>query len=256
MSHAHNNGVVAGHFRETETYKVNRLGGMEDWLLFYTLEGEGYCQTPGVEKRLRAGELVLLRKDVPHTYGTAKGQSWHFMWSHFRRLPETSLLPAEDVLICRLPVGSLQRRVLRGFKTLLLDFRTQGALWQELCNNQLSGLLLLMAEQLADRLDPRVSHTIRLLSAQMKEPVQIEELAARVGLSASRLSHLFKAETGRSIIDTLNNMRVEQAVLLMKHAGRTATEAAYDVGFHSYNHFAALFRRQYGVSPTAIKREQ
>lgn len=249
------NGVVTGHFQENDTYSMTRPAGREDWLLVYTLEGHGYFRTPSGEKIGKAGELVLLRKRIPHTYGTVKGENWNFMWVHFNRLPELSLLPDEEVLVCPMPSSELQRRVLRTFRSLLLDSRAQGGFWEELCDNQLSALILLMAGQLTDKLDYRVSQVMRILSAQMQEPLSINELAARVGLSASRLSHLFKAETGRSIVDTLNNMRLEQAVLLMLQAGRTAGEAAFDVGFQSYNHFAALFRRRYGCGPAEYRRK-
>ncbi|SFE05012.1 AraC family transcriptional regulator, arabinose operon regulatory protein [Paenibacillus catalpae] len=249
------NGVFTGYFRENDSYTIARPAGREDWLLVYTLEGQGYFRTPAGEKISKAGELILLRKRIPHTYGTVKGETWNFMWVHFNRLPELSLLPDEEILHCPLPSSELQRRVLRTFRSLLHDSRGQGGFWQELCDNQLSALILLMAGQLADKLDYRVSQVIRILSAQMQEPLSINELAARVGLSASRLSHLFKAETGRSIVDTLNHMRLEQAALLMLKAGRTAGEAAFDVGFQSYNHFAALFRRRYGCGPAEYKRK-
>lgn len=248
-------GIVTGHFRETDAYAVSRPSGRADWLLTYTLAGEGYYRTREGERRCGAGELALLRKGVPHEYGTSAGQIWNFMWAHFPGMPETGLLPEAEVLIARIPGGAMQRRVLRVFRSVLSDSRVRGEFWEELCLNQLSGLLLLMAGQLADRLDPRISRVVRLLSAHMQEPLTIEELAGRVGLSASRLSHLFKAETGRSIVETLNGMRLEQAALLMKQAGRTATEAAYDVGFMSYNHFAALFRRRFGCSPADYRRQ-
>ncbi|MCM3630482.1 AraC family transcriptional regulator [Paenibacillus glycanilyticus] len=249
------NGIFTGYFRENDSYTIARPIGREDWLLVYTLEGQGYFRTPAGEKLGKAGELVLLRKGIPHTYGTVKGEAWNFMWVHFNRLPELSLLPDEELLHCPLPSSELQRRVLRIFRSLLHDSRAQGSFWEELCDNQLSALILLMAGQLADKLDYRVSQVMRVLSSQMQEPLSINELAARVGLSASRLSHLFKAETGRSIVDTLNNMRLEQAALLMLKASRTAGEAAFDVGFQSYNHFAALFRRRYGCGPAEYKRK-
>jgi AraC family transcriptional regulator of arabinose operon len=42
----------------------------------------------------------------------------------------------------------------------------------------------------------------------------------------------------------------------MEHMGRTATESALDVGFNNYNHFADLFRKAYGLSPRAFKKEK
>jgi len=246
-------GILTGHFRESDRYMMRRPAGMDSWLIFYTLDGEGYIRTPGGEISCGPGEVSLLRRGVPHQYGTRSGRHWHFMWAHFAGLPETAMLPGSEAIVCRMPPGAVQRRVLRSFRLLLQDSRDRGEFWQELCENQLSGLLLLVAGQLADGLDPRIAQIMRVLSARMQEPLTIAELAADVGLSASRLSHLFKEETGQSVLDTLNNMRLEQAALLMAHAGRTASEAAADVGFQSYNHFASLFRRRYGISPAQYR---
>lgn len=253
---AKDGGILIGHFRENEEYLMTRSNGIDDWLIFYTIEGGGYVRTPAGEKTCGPGDVAVIRRGVPHTYGTTSGGIWHFMWAHFQRLPETTLLPDDEVSVCKMPNGTMQRRVLRIFRTLLHDFRDRGKLWQELCENQLSSVLLLVAEQLADRHDPRVSQVLRILSVRMQEPLTIDELAAAVRLSASRLSHLFKAETGQTILETLNGMRLEQAALLMTHAGRTASEAAVDVGFQSYNHFAALFRKRYGVGPANYRRKE
>lgn len=248
-------GILTGHFRENDSYMVRRPAGMDNWLMFYTIDGEGYIRTPSGEFACSPGEIGLLRGGVPHQYGTRSGCRWHFMWAHFDGLPETGLLPEGDVLICPMPAGTIQRRVLRLFRMLLQDSRDRGGFWRELCENQLSGLLLLAASRLADGLDPRIAQVMRVLSARMQEPLTISELAADVGLSASRLSHLFKEQTGRSVLDALNHMRLEQAALLMAHAGRTASEAAVDVGFQSYNHFAALFRKHYRVAPSVYRKE-
>jgi len=247
-------GILTDHFQETGNYLVRRPAGMDNWLIVYTLDGGGYFRTPQGETFCRRGEIGLLRNGVPHQYGTISGGHWHFMWAHFAGLPETALLPEGDVIICSIPEGALQRRMLRSFRTLLQDSRDRGRFWQELCENQLSEVLLLVASQLADGLDPRIAQIMRTLSARMKEPLTIAELAADVGLSVSRLSHLFKETTGRSVLDTLNRMRLEQAALLMAHAGRTASEAAVDVGFQSYNHFAALFRKRYEVAPSNYRK--
>lgn len=249
-------GMIIGHFREKDGYMMTRPQGMDDWLIFYTIEGEGYLRTPSGEKICGPGDVALLRRGIPHMYGTVSGNKWNFMWAHFPRLPETKLLPDNEVLVCSMPKGSMQHRVLRIFRTLLHDSRERSKLWLELCENQLSSVLLLVAEQLADRHDPRISRVLRILSARMQEPLTIDELAAAAGLSASRLSHLFKAETGQTILETLNGMRLEQAALLMIHAGRTASEAAFDVGFQSYNHFAALFRKRYGAGPANYRRKR
>lgn len=248
--------LFGGHFDETDTYRHRRPNGMSDWLIFYTLEGEGYLRTPAGEKRCGAGHIGLLRAGVSHEYGTVQGKRWHFYWVHFQKLHEIDYLPGDEAIVQALPEGNLQRRVQRAFQNILNDSRERSGFWHTLCENSLREVILLTAQQMEQHFDPRIELALQYLSRCMNQPVRVDDVANSVGLSVSRLSHLFKQETGESVLEHLNRLRLQQALLLMEHMGRTATESALDVGFNNYNHFAALFRKAYGVSPRAYKKEK
>ncbi|WP_028610202.1 helix-turn-helix domain-containing protein [Paenibacillus harenae] len=248
--------LFGGHYDVAGSYRHRRPLGMNDWLLFFTLEGEGYLRTPVGERRCGPGSVGLLRPGIPHEYGTASGTRWHFYWVHFQKLPEIDYLPNDETVVASFPEGNLFDRIQYAFLNILSDSRERTSFWHTLCENSLREIILLAAQKLEQRLDPRIELALRHLSRYMSSPLRIEELAGEVGLSVSRLSHLFKQETGESVLEHLNRLRLRQAALLMKHMGRTATEAALDVGFNNYNHFAALFRRTYGVSPRSYKKEK
>ncbi|OMF22255.1 AraC family transcriptional regulator [Paenibacillus sp. FSL H8-0548] len=244
-----NGTIVAGHFNEPDRYMTSRPSGMSDWLITYTLEGSGYFRTPAGEESCSAGDVALLRSGVSHQYGTAPGSQWNFIWAHFPNMIETNYLPADEVIIQSLGKAHLQKRVYRALRNVIQDSREQRSFWIALCENEIRSILLLMAERGRRKVDPRVEESLHYLSKHMRETVRIEDVAKSVGLSSSRLSHLFKEETGSTIVETMNAMRIRQAALLIKHSDRTATEAAFDVGFQNYNHFAYLFREQMGTSP-------
>jgi AraC family transcriptional regulator of arabinose operon len=246
--------IIAGHFHETDTYVTHRPEGRSDWLIVYTLGGEGYFRTASGEKLCRAGDISLLKAGVPHQYGTCSGKEWHFVWAHFPRLSEIAYLPDEEVFIMSVNSEYRRKRIYRSFKKVLKDSLDRISFWQELCENSIREILLLMAQSLDKNVDSRVEQVMHMLSQDMKKMIRIEDLAKAINLSASRLSHLFKAETGESILDTLNKMRLRQAAMLLEHTDRLAAEVALDVGFQSYNHFAECFRRFYGVSPRTYKK--
>ncbi|MCC3377056.1 helix-turn-helix domain-containing protein [Cohnella sp. REN36] len=254
--------VIADHFEERDDYEVRRPAGMADWIMIYTLAGEGGIEVAGgVERRQFAGDLAIVKGEFPHRYGTPDGAVWNFLWAHFvpgemayrwNGLPEAS----EGLVLRSVAYPQLRKRILRAFRRVVQDSRQSGLHAQLLAMNALQEMLLLLEqEQARPPMDARVAETLDLLSARMKEPLQVEELARAVGLSASRLSHLFKEQTGASIIDTLNRMRLRQAALLLRHTTRRAEDVAGDVGFNHYNHFAALFKAAYGSSPSAYRRD-
>lgn len=253
---AHGGVFLSGLFDESDSYRYRRPNGISDWLIFYTLEGEGYLRTSAGERRCRKGQIGLLRAGIPHEYGTVAGSSWHFYWAHFQKLPEIDYLPKDESIVITIPDGNMRSRVQLTFDHILSDSRERASFWQMLCENALRQVILLTAQQLDKRLDPRIELALQYLSQHMEQPIRIEELARSVGLSLSRLSHLFKQETGTSVVEHLNHLRLQQAALLMEHMGRSATEAALDVGFNNYNHFAALFRKSYGVSPRTYKKDK
>ncbi|WP_169084897.1 helix-turn-helix domain-containing protein [Paenibacillus sp. PL91] len=248
--------LLSGLFYESDSYRYRRPSGMSDWLIFYTLEGEGYLRTPHGEKRCRSGQIGLLRSGIPHEYGTVSGSRWVFYWAHFQKLPEIDYLPNEECIVATVPDGNMQSRVQQTFHHILNDSRERASFWHMLCENSLREVILLSAQLLERRLDPRIELALQYLSRNMQQSVRIDDLAKSVGLSVSRLSHLFKQETGASVLDHLNRLRLQQAALLMEHMGRTATEASLDVGFYNYNHFAALFRKTYGISPRTYKKDK
>lgn len=247
--------VIAGHFNEPDTYVTKRPKGRDDWLITYTLGGRGYFVTSGEGRSCGEGDIVLLKAGTPHQYGTERGERWHFVWAHFSsRLMETGLLPDKELIVHRVESGSMRKRIYRAFERVIADLSERGLYWHELSENALREILLLLARRMSRPIDPRIEETLRLLTEGMRDTVRIDDLAKAVALSPSRLSHLFKETTGRSIGETLNAMRIRQAALLLAHTDRSASEVAFDVGFGNYNHFSNQFRKRFGVSPSAFQK--
>lgn len=249
--------VVSGHYHMDDTYAIRRPAGMDDWLITLTLGGRGYYDTPEGRRECGEGDVVLLKPNTPHAYGTVQGATWHFVWAHFtNRAVGDQLLPREALYVDNLEPGSMRARLDQAFRRMLSDSRERSEYWHDLCVNSLREILILLSQRRSRALDPRVSETLHYLSERMGGPVRIDGLARTIGLSASRLSHLFKEQTGLSIIDALNRMRIRQATLLLEHTNRSATEVAYDVGFHNYNHFIVQFKKWAGTTPSGFRQRK
>jgi AraC family transcriptional regulator, arabinose operon regulatory protein len=252
--------IVSDHFNENDAYIVKRPLGRKDWLITFTLSGEGYVIIQGEEKRIKAGDIAIIKSDTPHVYGTRKGEVWNFQWVHFipnaykvnwMQLPESP----KGLVFQSIDNSYTYKRIYHAFKRIIYDNRQISPNANELCMNALSEVLLLILQNIKKPIDPRVSEVITILTESMTEPLQIEALAKSVGLSPSRMSHLFKAEIGHSIVETLIQMRLRQAALLLQHSTRNATEIAMDVGFQNYNHFANQFKKAYGVNPMKYRKK-
>lgn len=82
-------------------------------------------------------------------------------------------------------------------------------------------------------------------------------IAAALGLSRRYLRLLFAGEND-SVTAYIRRRRLEECATALVQPlwqGRSITAIAADWGFRSTAHFARAFRKQYGTSPTAYKRE-
>ena len=78
----------------------------------------------------------------------------------------------------------------------------------------------------------------------------VETLTSEVGISRAQLHRKMKDMTGLPISEFIRNIRLEQAVRLLKEQKINVTQVAYTVGFSNLAHFSTVFRKQFGVSPT------
>lgn len=98
---------------------------------------------------------------------------------------------------------------------------------------------------------PALVRALRVLRERLDGPMRLAPLAAELGISESRLLHLFGEELGlpfRSYVAWLRLRRAATAV----QGGSNLTEAAHEAGFADAAHFTRTFRRMFGITPSEI----
>lgn len=98
-------------------------------------------------------------------------------------------------------------------------------------------------------MDRRIRRVRTLLDEQYRDPPSIHELAEAVGLSASRLAHLFRDEVGMSIRSYVVERRLHMASLLIVQTDERISQIAYSVGFNDISNFNHSFKKRFGMSP-------
>ena len=101
-----------------------------------------------------------------------------------------------------------------------------------------------------------VGHAIDHLGVHFSDDLSIDRLAAVVGISGSHLAHLFRAETGTTVRDYVNKVRIEIARDLLAHTDENLTEVAAFVGFFDASHLSRVFYQILGKRPSAFRRAQ
>ena len=281
--------LVTGHFREPYGYRVTRPHGSGNWLLTYTVSGRGEFRLGDVVLHATAGDAVLLAPTTPHDYRTpAEGEVWEFLWAHFQSRPAWQSwlnLPeiAPGLFSAHIAVSDARERIRLAFLQTHTDARVSAlttldqnipgwdaaqtddqrfpllsTLEQEIALNSLERVLLLLACSYAQKqgstYDARIHRIQELIATDLAAPHTLASLADAVALSPSRLGHLFRANTGRSVMQTLNAMRLHQAARLLETTPDSIEQIATRVGFQSAFYFSRIFHQAFGMSPRAYRQ--
>jgi AraC-like DNA-binding protein len=83
----------------------------------------------------------------------------------------------------------------------------------------------------------------------------VEEMAALVGLGTTAFSEKVKNYTGFSPLNYLINIRISEAIKLLKRPEVHVTDIALDVGFYSSQHFATTFKKLTGYTPSEFRKK-
>ncbi|MFC3799040.1 helix-turn-helix domain-containing protein [Cohnella sp. GCM10012308] len=96
----------------------------------------------------------------------------------------------------------------------------------------------------------KVRAAIAYLERHYADPdIGADAVAAHLGISRDHLRHVFKEETGHTVLDRLTEIRMEQAKRLLADGALKIYEIAERVGYRNGQYFSQVFRKQTGMNP-------
>ncbi|MNI42490.1 Arabinose operon regulatory protein [compost metagenome] len=105
-----------------------------------------------------------------------------------------------------------------------------------------------------------ISKTIAYVTSHYAEDgLSLQSTASALFVNPSYLSHMFKKETGESFVEYVTNVRLGQAMELLRQ-GAAADEAsapkvatiARQVGYKDPFYFSKCFKKRYGITPNKV----
>lgn len=84
----------------------------------------------------------------------------------------------------------------------------------------------------------------------------IDQIAEATYLSSSRLSVLFKKETGQTVNDYLTDLRISHAIHLLENSNYKIYEIAEKTGYKSSQYFSQVFNQRTGRRPLSFRQKK
>ncbi|MCI9298235.1 MAG: response regulator [Lachnospiraceae bacterium] len=97
--------------------------------------------------------------------------------------------------------------------------------------------------------DAAVRRAMEFIRKNLDRKIALPELADYVGLSAAHLSRLIKRNTDKTFVDIVNEMRIDEAIRLLREGKYKVYEVSNMVGIDNYAYFYQLFKKMTGKPP-------
>lgn len=101
--------------------------------------------------------------------------------------------------------------------------------------------------------DPRLTDAVNIMEQNLAQPLTVEDVAARVGLSRRQLERIFRDEFGVSPWKYALGRRLRHAHLLLTSTERSVTDIAHECGFADASHFSRHIRAAFGATPGTVR---
>lgn len=102
--------------------------------------------------------------------------------------------------------------------------------------------------------DSVVRECQRLLDRRYRESNVIQDVVGKARIPERTLKRRFKAATGITFIEYVQNLRIEEAKRLLETTGMNTEEIGPAVGYEDHSFFYRLFKRLTGLTPARYRR--
>lgn len=246
------------------------------WELCFIEKGEIEVSVENETHRVNEKQLVLIPPDKSHSYYSEKGnenkvfvicfqcfsqalrplggikfdleaETFSCMKKIISECLDTFLMDENELLkVVSTPVIGGQQMVILLIECLLIN------LLRTFSSKENSGIVFLNSENFYENL---VDTVISFLAENVNKKLTLDEIGAKFSYSKSFLCKTFKNQTGCGIISYFNNLKVEEAKILLTETCRTVTEISYSLGFQEVKYFDYIFKKHTGLSPATFRQK-
>lgn len=102
-------------------------------------------------------------------------------------------------------------------------------------------------------LNPAVQKALHIIELKLGEPLSVSDLAQEIGLSHNHLTRLFRSNLGSTVINYIQERRIQRAKYLLTYTNLPVKAIAAETGIRDLQLFNKTVRRKLGASPRNIR---
>jgi two-component system, response regulator YesN len=100
-----------------------------------------------------------------------------------------------------------------------------------------------------------IRKAIEYIRFHLEQELNLDTISEAIHSSTYELSRKFKKETGQSLTDYINKLRIKEALYMMENHNLSITDIAYMTGFNDVNYFTKVFQKYNKMPPSSYRKQ-
>lgn len=237
-------------------------GGHATLEVVFGFSGRAELVLGGQRYILAEGEAALVPPHVPHLERLASlHQAYHLIWLRIATdriaIHGSSYSRGNRFQLVRGATVAPSGAIARFFEGAVEESISRGPLWFTLVRARMAeGLVRIIRHLDTHGLGQSPEDSRRnvidvaksFIQSHFSEDLSLEQIAREVYLSPNYFSSLFTQASGVTVFEYLQQVRLEEAMRLLRESEHSILGIARRVGIHSASYFSRLFKRHTGLS--------
>lgn len=266
-------GVIKNSSMQLNAFPKALVSGVK---FFYILDGKFQWNIHNEEHTLYPGDVALILPG--QQFGSSNGvlEIGSFSFLHIKArmkglneiildkwssLSGNEIIAMSKILLLNNPLVITKiNEAGKLLKSIQQELCTQEVGYYAKVNNNIDELFILLTRQLTRQNNPGrdFPKTFMKLDEALRHDIShqwtVDEMAALVGLGNTLFNEKVKNYTGFSPLNYLINIRISEAIKLLKKRNISITNIALDTGFYSSQHFSTTFKKLTGFAPGEFRK--
>lgn len=93
----------------------------------------------------------------------------------------------------------------------------------------------------------------QMVESEFKENRQVEDYAAKIGITSKHLAHVIKKTTGKYPSEWMDNYVLLESKRMLRSSDESIQSISYDLNFATPSHFGKFFKTRTGMTPKEFR---
>lgn len=110
--------------------------------------------------------------------------------------------------------------------------------------------------QMPGEISAEINSCIQYISSHICETIRVDDIAASIGRSRAYTTSKFREETGFSIVEYINQRRMEEARSLLKYSDMSISQISAYLNYANQGHFQTVFKKYNNMTPNKFRQSR